>query len=261
MSAKDILVGPIVKKDADRICRQLHYSGKVDPRSNFHFGVFYKGYCRGVMQFGPPIDKRKMISLVEDTRWDGFCELNRMAFSETLPRNSESRALGYVLRLLGKQYGVEWVLSFADATQCGDGAIYRAAGFLLTKITKNTSMYRMPDGEICCQLSFTISSSTALHRRYGKKAGESFGEFSKRVGAVKLIGHQLRYLKPLNSTVKSRMTCPVIPYSRIDELGIGMYRGKKRVTSIGIDAAGDHPAEGGETPTVTLQNVPRGTSS
>lgn len=255
--AKDILVQPISKREADIICKRLHYSGKVDPRSQLHLGIWYEGRCEGVMQFGPSIDKAKMIGMVRDTHWNGFIELNRMAFSNTLPRNSESRALGVAFRLLKKHYPmVRWVISFADGTQCGDGTIYRAAGFLLTQIKKNSSMYRMPDGEVVCQLLFTIGGSTALRRRYGMRADETFGMFRKRIGAECIPGFQLRYLKLLHPEDRDKVTCPVLPYSEIARFGAGMYLGQKRGGSIGSNAPDFQSGEGGASPTPPLPNVP-----
>ena len=32
---------------------------------------------------------------------------------------------------------IKWIISFSDATQCGDGAIYRASGFYLTAIRES----------------------------------------------------------------------------------------------------------------------------
>ncbi len=54
------------------------------------------------MQFGPSLDKRKIQGLVSDTQWHEFIELNRMAFSDALPRNSESRAIAIAMKLLKK---------------------------------------------------------------------------------------------------------------------------------------------------------------
>ena len=89
------------------------------------------------MQFGPSIDKRKTQALVKDTLWNGFIELNRMAFSDKLPKYSESRAIGITMRLIRKMYPqIKWVISFSDGAQCGDGTIYRASGFYLTSIKK-----------------------------------------------------------------------------------------------------------------------------
>lgn len=251
--AKSIVVKPISKKDADMICKRIHYSGKVDPRSQLHFGVFYHGKCEGVMQFGPSICKHKTITLVKDTPWNGFIELNRMAFSDLLPKNSESRALGYAFRLMKKRYPhIKWVISFADASQCGDGAIYRATGFVLTQINKNSSMYKMPDGESVCQLSFTIGSSGALKRRYGMKPTETFGMFAKRVGAVKIPGFQLRYLKFLDPSWRERLTCEEIPFSKIHETGATMYKGVRGKHS--GDAAAFQAAEDGSEPISALQS-------
>jgi hypothetical protein len=71
-----------------------------------------------------------LIDLVHGTKWNEFIELNRMAFSEFLPKNSESRAIAIAIKLIKKKAPhIKWIISFADGTQCGDGTIYRAAGF------------------------------------------------------------------------------------------------------------------------------------
>ena len=97
MSVKDIIVKPISSQDASRVVKSCHYSGKVVQNSQLHFGVFLNGKCGGAMQFGPSLDKRKMQGLVENTGWNGFIELNRMAFADWLPRNSESRAIAVAM--------------------------------------------------------------------------------------------------------------------------------------------------------------------
>ena len=102
-SAKDIVVKPISAKDANALVKRVHYSGKVVMGSQLHFGVFLNGRLEGAMQFGPSLDKRNTGRLVEGTGWNDFIELNRMAFSDRLPRNSESRAIGVALS--GKQLG------------------------------------------------------------------------------------------------------------------------------------------------------------
>lgn len=131
MSAKDIHVAPIASQDANALVKRIHYSGKVTQNSQLHFGVFYNGKLEGAMQFGPSMDKRKTKELVKGTLWNNFLELNRMAFSDKLPRNSESRALGVAFRLIRKHYPhIEWIVSFADGTQCGDGTIYGKRFFL-----------------------------------------------------------------------------------------------------------------------------------
>jgi hypothetical protein len=233
MSAKDIIVKPISSADAARIVKACHYSGKVVQNSQLHFGVFLDGKCGGAMQFGPSLDKRKMLGIVEGTKWNGFLELNRMAFANWLPRNSESRAIAVAMRLIRKAYPhIEWVVSFADGTQCGDGTIYRASGFVLTGIRENTSIVRRPDGTIGSELTG-----------------------GKHTGGKPLPGFQLRYIYFLNPEARQRLTCPMIPFSEIQRRGAGMYLGKpKRAQSIANDAPGTQPGEGGVTPTCALQS-------
>jgi hypothetical protein len=47
-------------------------------------------------------------------------------------------------------------------------------------------------------------------------------------GFKPLAGYQLRYIYFLNPQARERLTVPVLPFSRIDELGAGMYRGKPK---------------------------------
>ena len=246
MGAKDIIVKPIHRREAEAVVKRLHYSGKVTKGSQLHLGVFYAGSLEGALQFGPSMDKRRTVNLVRGTRYNGFVELNRMAFSEKLPRNSESRALGVALRMLRKHRpDVEWVISFADATQCGDGAIYRASGFVLTSIKKNSTMLLMPNGAVVADKS--LNDFTVNGRRGAAVARER--------GAEKLPGFQLRYVYFLNRAARARLTVPEIPFSRIAEIGAGMYKGKKivRAGSIVRDVPDNQSGEGGASPTPALQ--------
>jgi len=91
--AKDILLRPIDSRTANELVRRVHYSGKIVNNSQIHIGVYYQGKLEGALQFGPSLDKRKIQGLVKGTKWHEFIELNRLAFSDVLPRNSESRAI------------------------------------------------------------------------------------------------------------------------------------------------------------------------
>lgn len=239
-SAKDLRVAPIKASDANRLVQRVHYSGKVVPNSQLHLGVFLGGSLEGVMQFGPSMDKRKTLGLVSGTQWNGFLELNRMAFSERLPRNSESRAIAVAMRLLRKTYPhLEWVVSFADGTQCGDGTIYRASGFLLAGIKQNKTILRMPDGSV-------VADKTLNNSNYILK-GESAGYWKKN-GATPLDGYQLRYIYFLNPAARERLTVPVLPFSKIDEMGATMYRGErtrpKQAAAGSTSAAAEHHRPG-----------------
>ena len=259
-TAKDIHVAPINAKDANALVKRVHYSGKVVPNSQLHFGVFLNGRLEGAMQFGPSMDKRKTLGMVKDTAWNGFIELNRMAFSDRLPRNSESRALGVAMRLIRKHYPhIEWVISFADGTQCGDGTIYRASGFLLTGINENKTLIEFPDGTRIANMTLTAHpDTTAVHalckRLNVPVKARSITEW-RALGGKELPGFQLRYIYFLNPQARARLAVPVLPFAKIEALGAAMYKGEK-IKRAKEQASGNPPDLGGASPTRTLHSSP-----
>lgn len=254
-SAKEIEVKPISGRDAARVVSRFHYSGRVVQNSQLNFGVFLDGKCHGAMQFGPSMDKRKVAGIVRGTGWHQFIELNRMAFGDALPRNSESRAIGIAFRIMRKNYPqLKWVISFADATQCGDGAIYRASGFVLTGMKKNTQIYDVPGYGVFHQLSFSKSRPTKIQRLLRDKFGmpdATETKVLKMANARILPGFQMRYVRFLDPSWVDRLAVPSIPFEKIREIGAAMYRGE-RVRSETSDTPGDQSGEGGATPTRTL---------
>jgi hypothetical protein len=139
--AKEIIVKVIPAKIANEFVKKHHYSGKVVPNSTLHFGCFLDEKLHGVMSYGNCINKKGTINLVENTGWNEFIEINRMAFDEHLPKYSESRCIAISIKLIKKNAPhIKWIISFADGTQCGDGTIYRASGFGLVGISENTAL-------------------------------------------------------------------------------------------------------------------------
>lgn len=243
-SAKDIVIKPIKAHAAKGIIAKFHYSGKSTQNSQLHFGVFLDGKLEGALQFGPPIDRRKMLPLVKDSKWGDMIELNRMAFGSNLPKYSESRALSVCFKLIKKHYPqIKWVVSFADGAQCGDGTIYRASGFYLTAINKNSTMVRLPDGTVAANHGTSKLDLT---------------------GAKPISGFQLRYIYFIDKSYKERLTVPILPFSDIDKMGAGMYKGERvsiserRVTKAN---SGDQLESGGAIPTHALQPTKAGDSN
>jgi len=264
--AKNIIVKPINSKDANRLVKQLHYSGKVVNNSTLHLGVFMGDRCGGAMQFGSSLDKRKVIGLVNGTLWNEFLELNRLAFADWLPRNGESRAIAYAMRFIKKTYPwIKWVISFADGTQCGDGTIYRASGFHLIGIKKNTSIWVAPNGlkftDIGCRtggneyvnsITGAFNKVTATKGKHIADSGKSSMRKFKEAGCKPMDGFQIKYIYFLDPTAKDRLTVPILPFSEIEKRGAAMYKGIKRVTKA---TDGDQSSGGGAIPTHALQNT------
>lgn len=245
-TAKDLVVKPISSADARAFVREHHYSGKVANNSQLHLGVFLDGRLHGAMQFGPSLDKRKIQGLVSGTQWHEFLELNRMAFDDVLPRNSESRALAVAFRLIRKHAPqVKWIVSFADGTQCGDGTIYRAAGFVLTGIKENGQILDW-DGKL-------VAKKTLDNKNFPRPNGKYYSRVLIETGQASAVdGFQLRYVYFLDKSYQARLTVPVLPFSEIERRGAGMYRGQKRGTGETDNAPGTNPETGGASPTVPL---------
>ncbi|MEY2867874.1 MAG: hypothetical protein RIR01_274, partial [Bacteroidota bacterium] len=98
------------------------------------------------------------------------------------------------------------------ACVCGDGTIYRASGFFLTNVLKNQSL-REINGKL-------VAKNYTNKKYYDKSKGINLFDGSKIVE-----GYQLRYIYLIDKTCK--ITVPILPFSKIDEIGAGMYKGKK----------------------------------
>ena len=59
-----------------------------------------------------------------------------------------------------------------------------------------------------------------------------FGRYVDYVGEGILKGYQLRYIYFIDKSCQKRLTVPIIPFSRIDEIGAGMYKGEKIPQSV-----------------------------
>ena len=209
--AKEIIVKVIKSNVANEFIKKNHYSGKVVNMSNLHFGCFLDNTLHGVMSYGSPMDKRNVLPLVDsgvedfNKRWNEMLELNRMAFDDYLPKYSESRCIAISIRLIKENAPqIKWILSYSDATQCGDGTIYRASGFKLTQINKNGTIYKLANGEIVA------------------KRGDSKYNFN---GSEALKGFQNRYIYIIDKSCK--LNVPVLNFNEIDKRGAGMYKGEK----------------------------------
>jgi len=104
-----------------------HYSHSVfGVTGKFFFRVMHEGELVGAAIFGAPAGMG--VAKKYDPEGKGLVELRRFVMVDEAPRNSESRAIGAMLRAL-KQKGVAFVLSYADPAAGHLGTIYRATNF------------------------------------------------------------------------------------------------------------------------------------
>ena len=230
-SAKEIVIKVIPSNIANQFMKKHHYSGKVVNNSKLHFGAFLDGKLHGVLSFGSPLDKSKVLGLVKNTGWSEMLELNRMAFDDYLPRNSESRAISRCIKLIRKNAPhIKWILSFADACSCGDGTIYRASNFILTDIRLNKNIVLLPNGEKIHKMTLESAPTARRPELSGKSYYDitngkyDFKKYIEYTNAEVLEGFQLRYIYLIDK--KCELTVAPIPFSEIDRVGAGMYKGE-----------------------------------
>ena len=225
--AKEIIVKVIPAKIANEFIKKHHYSGKVAATGLICFGAFLDNKIIGVAQWGRPINKYLHLHLIENTKWNDFLELNRLVCIDDTPKYTESRFIKICLLLIKKNAPqVKWVMSFADATQCGDGTIYRASGFVLTNINDSKQLYELPNGDTLHLMGLQGGQHGALRK---KMLESGYGNAKKYMVEVlqgkPLVGKQLKYIYLIDK--KCKITVPILPFSKIDEMGAGMYKGEK----------------------------------
>jgi hypothetical protein len=132
-----------------------------------------------------------------------------MAFDDILPKNSESRCIAISIKLLKKNAPhIKWIISYSDASQCGDGSIYRASGFDLIGIKVNKEILQLQNGKRINVITLNTNKNLP--------------------GQAKPVeGFQLKYIYFLDPAKRADLAHPIIPFSKIDEMGAGMYRGEK----------------------------------
>lgn len=102
----------------------------------------------------------------------------------------------------------------------------------------------------------TIKSSKELMNKYGnwKKYLDKEHE-----GWQKIKGFQFRYIYLIDKTCK--ITVPILPFSKIDEMGAGMYKGqrvslqeRKQAQEVHVgEQLASSQKEGGSIPTLALK--------
>lgn len=238
--AKDIKLDFISARAAREIIKKYHYSGSFVNNSIINLGVSIDGLLLGAIQLGSPTDQSKILPLVVGTRSREMLEINRMAFSPLLPRNSESRALAVMFRILKAEYPfIKWVLTFADACQCGDGTIYRAAGFKLIGIKKNTSMLVSPRGDFIHKLGLGADVNSLRVRKFLSGLGLKPATYSmqelRELGVKIVDGYMLKYIYFLDKALEKNLTVPYLPFSDINNYNAAMYRGTSRPKQPNVD--------------------------
>ena len=88
----------------------------------------------GAISLGSPNAKMLKGFYTPETQ-KGWWEIKRLALSDDLPKNSESRVIAIALRLLKKYREVKGVITYADSAVGHEGTIYKASNFYYLGLT------------------------------------------------------------------------------------------------------------------------------
>ena len=201
-------VVPVPMNVAKGLIVRHHYLHSLPGGSQLAFGVFLEDRLMGAMIIG--VGSFNAHSLVEGATANDCSTLSRLYLSDELPKNSESRVIGVVIRSLKKNTDLKFMLSYADPAQGHIGVIYQATGWLYTGLSDAMPLYVLGDGK--------PRHSRSLAHSFGTHSLEHF----RRHGVeVKLVPQDAkhRYICFLDQDWQERLKVPVLPYPKASRHG------------------------------------------
>lgn len=199
----DLQVRPVPLAIARDLLTRNHYLHSLPGGTQLAFGIFHAGRLLGAMSLGVgPYNAHRLVSGASP---EDCLTLTRLWLSDELPKNSESRVIGIVLRALRANTTVRFLVSYADPEAGHAGTIYQATGWLYTGTSEPVPLYDVGDGK--------LRHSRSLSHAYGT---HSVGHFAARGVAVRVVpqGAKHRYLHLLDPAWRVGLRVPVLPYPK-----------------------------------------------
>ena len=198
----EFYIKEIDRNKSNKIIIANHYSGKITNHTYIHLGIYANNEMLGVLQIGYAMNPASGSSIVEDTKSDEFCELNRMWLDDKLPRNSESMAISYAVKYLRSKYPkLRFLMSFADERCGGYGIVYQAANFQY--YGEHTNVFWELDGQYFHNVIMTNGSDQSKQARILRM---------RKNEANKIELRQFRYIYWLNQRYKKLCKLKEQPY-------------------------------------------------
>lgn len=143
---KSLVVRPVMPTVVHGMIEERHYLHSMPAAPRRCYGVYLGDALHGAVVFtsGP----RQGYRLLAAATPQEVAELARLWLSDILPRNSESRVLGIVLRSLQRETAWKLVISYADPAAGHVGTIYQATGWVYLGETEPNSYVRLADGNV-----------------------------------------------------------------------------------------------------------------
>jgi len=125
----------VSKETASIAYRKWHYFGDKGFLATYNFGIYFDNTLFGAISYGIP-NAGNIKELYTAENQGNYMELSRLALSDELPKNSESRVIAISLKLLKKaEPKLLGVITYADTAYGHTGIIYRASNFRYLGLT------------------------------------------------------------------------------------------------------------------------------
>lgn len=198
-----IVVKPISHSVAKALVVRHHYLHSLPGGTLLVFGVFVGIRLMGVLTIG--CGPSQAYRLVEDACTDDCAVLTRLWIADDLPKNSESRVIGVVLRSLKRNTNLKFLVSYADPSQGHVGTIYQATGWVYTGLSDATPLYDIGDG--VPRHSRSLSHALGTH---------SVKFLKSRNVDVRILPQAAkhRYIRFLDPTYRTRLRVVELPYPK-----------------------------------------------
>ena len=142
------------------LIEHYHYLHSMPAAASRCFGVYLGRRLKGAVVLTP--GARNGHRVLAAARHADVLTLARLWLSDDLPKNSESRVLGIVLRMLRREGRPKAVLTYADPAAGHLGTIYMASGFRYLGQSPPEPYVAFADGSRCHPRS--------VFSRYGSNA-------------------------------------------------------------------------------------------
>ena len=210
--------------------RRWHYSRRLPRCKLAKIGVWEADRFVGAIVYGLGANRHLARPFgLEDQE---VCELVRVALAPGR-EHPTSKCIAISLKLLKRQSpGLRLVVSYADLGQNHVGTVYQAGGWLYLGTSEQGYL----------KIHGKIVHPRTVYDRYGR-GGQSVPWLRENVDpkAERVeMAPKLRYVMPLDKAMRRQLEPQAMPYPK---------RGRSETS----DTPGDHPGEGGATPTRPLQ--------
>ena len=221
----------------DDLIAKYHYSKKVTQNRWKSFAIYYKNELSGGMQIGYGIRPEMKEHIIKGATSETVKEFDRMWLSDNMPKNSESKCIGYLLRYLKKNYPVLKVLiSYADGLRNKIGTIYQATNFVYIGAIKG-EFYYIPSKDDWVH-------PVSMYHRHGTRAINTLKNIYPDIQHV--FGLQHRYVYFLDPEWQNRLNIPIKPYPKSESSSM-------------LEQSQIHEKDGGSNPTLShSEQVKRG---